>query len=447
MKKLNIFGLLLCCSLVSVAQGLVGTWNGKLAVGPQSLTIVLNIGEGGCTLDSPDQGVKGIPCETVYLSQDSVNVKISSFGAVYAARLVDGRLGGLFTQMGYSFRLVLEPGEVKPDRPQTPRPPYGYETREVTFDNVDAGVSLSGTLSLPAGYGSGTPVVLMVTGSGLQNRDEEIFDHRPFAVIADYLARNGIASLRYDDRGFGKSTGDASQATTADFYSDAEAGITYLRNLESFGKVGVIGHSEGGMIAFGLAAKGDVDFAISLASPAMRGDSLLAEQNRALLAASGIPSPYIDNYLAAFVDVLRQRLVPHDPAKDARAVVDSIVAAKGCTLPKEAVENLVAVLAESNEWLDYYISYSPQADIRSAQCPVMAVGGSKDMQVAPGNIEIIRSLLPQNEHNMVKIYDGLNHLFQHCTTGSVTEYNSIAETISPEVLSDVARWIVSVGQR
>lgn len=432
---------LLCGCLAVVAGNLTGAWNGKLTVGPQSLTIVLSISENGCTLDSPDQGAKGIPCETSYLSADSVNVEIPAINARYAARLTDGRLSGRFTQMGFSFPLVLEPGEAVVERPQTPRPPFDYVTREVEFANGD--VVLSGTLSMPKGCNSSTPMVLMVTGSGLQNRDEEVFDHRPFAVIADYLARSGIASLRYDDRGCGSSTGDASQATTADFGSDAAAGIRYLRELDQFGKIGVLGHSEGGLIAFGLAAAGDVDFAITLASPAMRGDSLLLAQNALLLRLNGTPQPLIDSYLDALAVIFDQRANHRKHIADASVFVDSIAMAQGGKLPRAAVDNLATVLAEENAWLDYFLAYSPRADIASTKCPVMAIGGGKDMQVPPENLAIIKSLLPTGGHNVVNVYDGLNHLFQHCTTGSYMEYNTITETFSPEVLEDIAGWITA----
>lgn len=437
-KSLFTIALLLAC-LTMAAQNISGSWNGKLPVGPQELTIVLNVSDSGCTLDSPDQGAKGIPCKMLFLSADSISVDVPMIGASYAGRLSDGKLVGKLTQMGYSFPLDLQPGEAIPERPQTPQPPYGYETREVTFTNEAGDATLAGTLSLPEGCNSSTPVVLMVSGSGLQNRDEEIFDHKPFAVIADHLARHGIASLRYDDRSCGKSTGDASKATTADFGNDAAAGIKYLKGLKQFGKVGVLGHSEGGLIAFSLAASGDVDFAITLASPAMRGDSLLVEQNRLILQLNGTPATYANTYTDALAAVLAQRTNPRSTSTP-QAFIDSIAA----NLPEPMRENLVTVLEEPNVWLDYWLAYSPRTDIAAARCPVMAIAGSKDIQVAPSNLAIITSLLPQNQHNRTRLYDGLNHLFQHCTTGSPMEYNAITETTSPEVLNDIAQWLLAL---
>lgn len=447
-KTLLLSVMLLSCGIICLAQSLSGSWNGKLSLGPQSLTIVLNIAsDGSCTLDSPDQGAKGIPCTTLHLSADSIRIDIPAIGGSYSARLTGGKLVGNFVQIGYSFPLELVPGEAIPKRPQTPTPPFNYETREVAFSNAAAGITLAGTLTLPQGHDHSTPVVLMVTGSGLQNRDEEIFSHHPFAVIADHLARHGIATLRYDDRGFGQSTGDASQATTADFGDDAAAGIKYLKSLGQFGKIGVLGHSEGGMIAFRLAARGDVDFAVALASPAMRGDSLLLGQNRLLLELGGTPEPIIDGYISALAEVLAARVTPSRRQSSALAFADSVAAAQGSNLPQAMVSNLAEVLEENNVWLDYFLTYDPRADIAAAKCPVMAIGGKKDLQVPVANLEIIKSILPKEEHNLVKVYNGLNHLLQHCTTGSPMEYSVITETISPEVLQDMALWITTAAKQ
>lgn len=285
-------------------------------------------------------------------------------------------------------------------RPQTPRPPFPYSTEDVTFTNDSAHATLAGTLTMPHGK-EHPPVVLMVTGSGLQNRDEELMGHRPFAVIADYLARHGIASLRYDDRTFGQSTGgDVKNATTRDFAGDAKAGLAWLRQSGRFAKVGILGHSEGGAIAFMLAAEGLPDFIVSLAGPAVRGDSLLLAQNKALLGALG-----------------------------------SLM-----TIEKVRVNVLLA----GNAWLRYYIDYDPQPDIARTHCPVMALNGSKDMQViASQNLPALRRHLPTDSRHLIKEYAGLNHLFQHCQSGHPNEYATIEETIAEEVLQDITRWILS----
>ena len=448
MKKLLLLSaMLLSCGIICLAQSLSGSWNGKLTLGPQSLTIVLNIAsDGSCTLDSPDQGAKGIPCATQHLSTDSIRIDIPAIGGSYSARLTGGKLVGNFVQMGYSFPLELVPGEAIPERPQTPTPPFGYETREVTFANAAAGVTLAGTLTLPQGHDHSTPVVLMVTGSGLQNRDEEIFDHKPFLVIADFLARNGIATLRYDDRGAGKSTGDAANGTTENNMKDALAAVEYARATGKFGRTGVLGHSEGGAIAFMLAARGKADFIVSMAGPGLRGDSILLAQNRRGMMQGGVPANMADDYckvLAKMFAVMAQPGTVSDPA----AKVREIAKETGVSLPEPLVQNFAKSMEICTPWLKYFIGYDPSADIRGAKCPVMAVNGSKDVQVvAADNLAAIRRLLPENSLNLIKEYPGLNHLFQHCTTGLTTEYGQIEETVSPEVMQDIAAWIAKVAR-
>jgi hypothetical protein len=246
--------------------------------------------------------------------------------------------------------------------------------------------------------------VLLVSGSGQQNRDEEVFDHKPFLVIADYLARQGIATLRYDDRATGKSVGgEVKNATTEDFMRDAAAGLDYLRSRKAFGKVGLLGHSEGGTIAFMLGARGKVDFIVSLAGPAVKGDTLLAAQSNRILKLSGQPA-------SMTVGKYRQ----------------------------------IAAMQQS-PWIQWFIDYDPSEDIRKTACPVFALNGNCDCQVVSTlNLEAFRRLLPSSKKNSIKEYPTLNHLFQHCTTGLPTEYGKIEETISPEVLQDIAQWIRSL---
>ena len=282
MKKLFLTLVLAFIGMTAFAQNISGTWNGELVAGIQKIPLVLNLtAEGKCTLDSPQQGAKGIPANVDFLSADSLKVSVNSLNASYAAHLENGELKGVFTQNGFKLPLNLKPGEpAKAIRPQTPQLPYPYETEEVTFTNDKAGATLAGTLTVPA---DAKCVLLMVTGSGAQNRDEEVFEHKPFAVIADRLARAGIATLRYDDRATGKSVGGMdANVTTKDFADDALAGIEWLRHSGRFKKVGILGHSEGGSIAFMLGAQKKVDFIVSLAGPAVTGDSILLAQNKLL---------------------------------------------------------------------------------------------------------------------------------------------------------------------
>ncbi|WP_315332443.1 alpha/beta hydrolase family protein [Prevotella histicola] len=407
MKKIILsFCLLLSWAGVFAQKPIEGDWMGKLNLGPQSLTIVLHVncnaqGEVECILDSPDQGAKGIAVETDYCSSDSISVSLASLALSFQGKLKGDEIVGTFTQY-LSFPLILKRGEEKLNRPQNPVAPYPYKTEEVAFKNVADGATLVGTLSYPVGYKKGkTPVVLMVTGSGQENRDEEIFDHKPFLVIADYLARHGVATLRYDDRGFGKSTGgDVEHATTLDFMRDAASGVDFLRTSKQFGKVGILGHSEGGSIAFMLGAKGKVDFIISMAGIGVKGDTALTAQANKILELTG----------------QSMRFSTHQYRMNA--------------------------IIERSPWLNFFIDYDPSGDISKTLCPVMAINGSRDVQVIPSlNLMGIKAHLKPNSKNIIKEYPSLNHLFQHCKTGNVLEYRMIEETISPEVLEDIVRFI------
>ena len=407
MKKIILsFCLFLSWAGAFAQKPIEGDWMGKLNLGPQSLTIVLHVncnaqGEVECILDSPDQGAKGIAVETDYCSSDSISVSLASLALSFQGKLKGDEIVGTFTQ-GLSFPLILKRGEEKLNRPQNPVAPYPYKTEEVAFKNVADGATLVGTLSYPIGYKKGqTPVVLMVTGSGQENRDEEIFDHKPFLVIADYLARHGIATLRYDDRGFGKSTGrDVGYATTLDFMRDAMSGVEFLRASKLFGKVGVLGHSEGGSIAFMLGAKGKVDFVISMAGIGVKGDTALTAQANKIFELTG----------------QSMRFSTHQYRMNA--------------------------IIKRSPWLNFFIDYDPSADISKTLCPVMAINGSRDVQVIPSlNLMGIKAHLKPNSKNIIKEYPSLNHLFQHCKTGNVLEYRMIEETISPEVLEDIVRFI------
>ena len=423
MKKIICSIMLLLVALAGKAQvanttELVGSWNGKLDVGGISLTVVLNIEQAEdyvvITMDSPDQGAKGLGTVKEFLSDDSVAIKMDYMEASYRGRFKDGKLDGTFTQRGFSFPLVLSRGTYEHEmrRPQMPQTPYPYETENVTFRNEKDGATLAGTITYPVGYDKTAKrkpmVVLLVSGSGLQNRDEELLGHKPFLVIADYFARHGIATLRYDDRTSGESVGgDAVNATTMDFMRDAVAGIDYLRSLKQFRKVGCLGHSEGGAITFLLASRKKVDFIISMAGPGVKGDTLLAAQSNRIIQLSGMTG-------AMTTEQYRQS----DEIKN---------------LPRGPYGSI---------WMQWFMDYDPSADIRKSRCPVMAINGDRDCQVISSlNLPAIRQLLPSSKKNLIKEYPSLNHLFQHCTTGLPQEYITIDETISPEVLDDMVEWI------
>jgi len=397
MKKRFLTLALACIGVTASAQNIRGTWSGELDAGMMKLALMLHVdNDSTCRLDSPDQGAKDIAGQVAFISTDSILVKMPKLVALYGGRLVDGELRGTFVQGLTALPLTLKQGSLVRRRPQTPQPPYPYETEEVTFTNDKAGATLVGTLTVPA---DAKCVLLMVTGSGAQNRDEEVFEHKPFAVIADRLARAGIATLRYDDRATGKSVGGMdANVTTKDFAEDAEAGIEWLRTSKRFKKVGILGHSEGGSIAFMLGAQKKVDFIVSLAGPAVKGDSVLLAQNK---------------------------LLGGDAVKD---------------LTIEKLREMPQI--KQSPWIQWFIDYDPQGDIAKITCPVMALNGCKDCQVvASQSVSALRRTLSPNKQNLIKQYDSLNHLFQHCQTGLPTEYGTIEETFSEEVIRDIITWV------
>ncbi len=429
MKRILATAILLL-GMLPMAFAQTGTWSGTLEVQGAKLSLVFHLDEENPTIDSPDQGVRGIKVQVERTEFGKITIQIPAFGATYEGQLIMQQIYGTFTQMGASLPLTLKPGEPKLNRPQTPKGPFPYAQEEVSFTNGDA--VLKGTLVLPEGCNRQTPVLIMVTGSGLQNRNEELFEHKPFAVIADALARAGIATLRYDDRGFGESTGDAINCTTEDLKNDALAGIRLLR--ERFDKVGVIGHSEGGTIAMMLAADKQADFIVSLAGMAVSGAETLVWQNRLSLAAAGIPEETIDVYC---------KLVGE--AFDAR-VHGGVMPQPGPDMPEILKQTYQTALTQiQTPYMKYFLSLDMRPLLGSITCPVLALNGTKDMQVEyESNLGAMREGLPDNPENKIEPVEGLNHMFQHCATGMVTEYRQIEETFAPEVLEIMISWIASL---
>lgn len=410
-KAIYFFLILILTASVQVgAQSLDGTWKGVLSVGPQKLTLILHVSEAerSVKLDVMEQGVKGLPLAVNVLENDSLNVAMAQIGLHYAGRLRNGVIEGTFSQNGFITQLIFNKGEVVLKRPQEPKSPFPYRVENIQFENQSVKVTLSGTLTYPEGYKEGqkVPVVLMVTGSGPQNRDEELMGHKPFLVLADRLARHGIASLRYDDRGVGQSTGDFSSATTAALATDALAGIKYLRGLKKFSCVGILGHSEGGSIAYMLGAGGNADFIVSLAGPACKFDTLMMLQLNGLSKVQG--------------------------AKE--DVVHSVAETRQLLLSKD-----------NSLWMKSALDMNFSKFLPLIKCPVMALSGSNDLNVpAEFNMQSLKNGLPHNSKNVIKIYPGLNHLFQHSPTGNPLDYVNIEETMAEEVLNDMCTWMNKV---
>lgn len=431
MKKIFLLFTIFIIALSASAQ--TGTWSGKLDVQGAEIRLVFHLDDENPVMDSPDQGVKGVPIQIERDEIFGLKIKIPSIGATYEGSWMVNKILGTFTQWGRQFPLTLLQGEMKLNRPQTPKAPFPYETEEVSFCNGDA--VLKGTLTLPHGYTQSTPVLIMVTGSGLQNRDEEIFEHKPFAVIADALARGGVATLRYDDRGFGESTGDIVNCTTEDLKNDALSGISMLR--KRFDNVGVIGHSEGGSIAIILAAEQQADFIISLAGCVVSGKEALMWQNERALTEAGIPASTVQAYCKLIGE-----------AFDATIAGDPIPKA-GDSLPMALAQNYAAAVQQlRTPYMRYFLKMDMRPLLGKITCPVFALNGTKDTQVeCVSNLNALQNGLTGNSLNSIEAVEGVNHLFQHCATGVATEYGKIEETFAPEVLEKIVAWVKALQLR
>ena len=424
-KKTIITALLAIMSFNAMAQE--GAWTGNLDIQGTKLPLVFNFSPEGCTLDSPTQGAKGIKANKTTTADGKICVAIPTINASFEGKMEGSSIVGTFTQNGLSLPMTLTPGSPKAIRPQTPVPPFPYSTEEVAFSNGD--ITLNGTLTLPANCNKNTKVVLMVTGSGQQNRDEEVFDHKPFAVIADALARQGIASLRYDDRGYGDPTLKFSNFTTEDFKQDAEAGVNFLR--KRFKRVGILGHSEGGTIALMLAGEGKADYIVSMAGMATSGKETLLMQNRIGMSSVGLPKETVDAYCnaldKAFGQLSEGKSVKEIDRRDVPVLLRSYF--------EKAMEQA------DTPFMRHILSIDVRPILGNIKCPVLAINGKKDMQVdCVKNISALQHGLTNCKPTIISL-DNLNHLFQHCTTGNILEYQQIEETISNEVLTTISAWL------
>jgi hypothetical protein len=326
-------------------------------------------------------------------------------------------------------------------RPQDPVKPYPYNEEQVTFENKAQKVTLAATLTVPQGNGP-FPAVLLIAGSGPHDRDEKVFGHRPFLVLADYLTRKGIIVLRADKRGMGKSTGDLSTATTADFATDAEAGIAYLKTRPEVNvhEIGLLGHSEGGLVAPMVAARNaDVGFVVMMAGSGVAGDKILPEQVRLIEIAYGKPKDQVEKDYA-----LQQEIVAIvEQEKDDKVFEQKLRAKLSGSVPEAQIGASVTTMR--SPWMRYFLQYDPATALRKVTCPLLALNGEKDLQVPPHqNLPAIRAALVAAGNKRFEIDElpGLNHLFQTAKTGAPAEYSQIDETIAPIALGKIAGWIL-----
>jgi uncharacterized protein len=455
--KIKLLGLIAALALATSpasAEDATGYWGGRIA---NSLNVFLQFkkspdGLWDGTMAVPQQGVT-LKVDQLVVTEEQLSFKLAALNAGFTARWNEQSHAweGSWSQQGQSLPLTLERTDAnaqKPKRPQeaaiAARQP-GYTSSEVNFANAPANVTLSGTFSVPQGKGP-FPAVVLVHGSGPLGRDEEILAHKPFLVLADHLARRGIAVLRYDKRGIGQSTGVYKGATTFDFASDAEAAVRFLRSRPEVDtrRIGIIGHSEGGLIAPLVAARDpELDFIVMLAGPGVRGELLLAEQMRLGAKANGMPDD-----LVAKEDALNRTLLaamasePQLDAAIAKMRQAEEVATRNGAVPAETVKQRSQQF--SSPWMHAFLRHEPGPVLQSIRQPVLALNGERDLQVpAAMDLSAIRVALKDNPRAVVKELPQLNHLFQTAPTGATQEYFTVDETFAPLALDTISEWILA----
>lgn len=448
--------------------GVEEIWEGALKVAAVELRLIFHLykqkdGSYVGTMDSPDQGAKGIPLDDVKFKDDSLRLELKSAKIVYEGkRDKDGKeIVGQFKQAGQTFPLTLKRiAKVKEARrPQTPRKPYPYEEIEVAYENKKGGIKLAGALTVPRGQGP-FPAALLITGSGAQDRDETIMGHKPFLVLADYLTRRGIAVLRVDDRGVGGSTGKVRDSTSADFAADVLAGVDFLKTRKEINpsQIGLIGHSEGGIIAPLVASQSrDIAFIVLLAGTGVPGDEILYSQAAAILKVAGAGADQLTGtkeLQQRMFALVRQEKDAGILEKKIRSALKEFTAKAGKSEKQELAESLPLLEGQVqmviSPWFRHFLDYDPRPALRKVTCPVLALNGAKDVQVEPHlNLPAIEAALKAggNKDFTITELPNLNHLFQTCKTGATSEYNAIEETIAPVALETIGTWILKRTSR
>lgn len=465
MKFYTLIIAFLLSSTYGSSQQVLGTWYGQLSLQGFKLNLVFHIAKDGeifsSTLDSPDQRAFGIKTSKTIIHDTKIFIEILNLGAEFNGEYNNELISGIFQQNGQSFPLILSKDSTviqTKQKIQEPKKPYPYREIEVTFPNKEAGISLSGTLTLPEKTGKYSAVIL-ITGSGAQDRNEEILGHKPFLIIADYLTRNGIAVLRFDDRGFGKSTGSFANATTFDFAKDVESAFAFLSKQKEIDKkkIGLIGHSEGGLIAPIVASKNKkIDFIVLLAAPALRGDKLLLLQQEMIAKSMGEDENEIKKMLAinqkVFAEILNltKENKSEIEIKVSQIIQNSIDNDTTFSLPRNVTKSkfIESQLRQLfNPWIVAFIKYDPLPALQKVKCPVLALNGTEDLQVPAGvNLDLIKKSLNEagNLNVKTKSFEKMNHLFQECNKCTLEEYGELNQSFSPLVLEEISTWIKSV---
>lgn len=436
-------------------SGVEGVWQGALEGHGMRLRLQLHVSHDDqkqlvAALDSPDQQVSGLPAIKVSQKDTAFHFEIPVVTGVYDGTLNAAKtaINGSWTQNGIEQKLNFKRSDqlLELVRPQNPVKPYPYKEEEITFPNEKAKIVLAGTLTLPRGSGP-FPAAILISGSGPHDRDESIVGHRPFLVLADHLTRKGIAVLRFDKRGIGKSTGDYANATTEDFAADAESALSYLKTRKEIDprRTGLIGHSEGGLIAPLVATRsGSVAWIVLLAGPGLNGEDTLLLQSELILKTMGVD----DDQIAKTREFNKQTYAlvrqEKDPSVLQTKLTDLVQSSgMGAMLPATALQSQLRLAA--SPWFRFFLDYDPVPALQKTMCPVLALAGEKDIQVpAKENLPKIQKALQDagNKDFQTTELPGLNHLFQHCPTGSINEYGSIEETMAPEALTSVSDWVL-----
>ena len=452
-----IFTFVFLFSIGFRAQELVGSWKGELDIQGTKLPLIFNIHKDGngykSDFDSPMQGAKAIPIQKTTLENGEITFDASNLGITYKGKLNNDKIEGNFSQNGMNLPLNLTKtdGNVSVlNRPQTPKAPFNYDNEEITYKNEKEGTLLAGTLTSPNNFRKKSPILVMITGSGAQNRDEELFGHKPFLVIADDFAKKGIATLRLDDRGIGGSEKGKDGITSADFAGDISSAVNFLVK-RGYSNIGLIGHSEGGMIAPMVATTNkNVKYLVLMAGPGVPTTELLLKQSYDIAKAAGAPEETLKTN-----ETLNKKIysyIINYKGKDLKTDVKNFLTEDLKKLPKdqmppEQIEQTASAQAKqvSSPWFQYFIKFNPDLYVSKMKIPVLAVNGGLDLQVsAKENLAGIKKSLTKagNKKFETVEFAGHNHLFQTAKTGSISEYGQIEETISPKVLDKMSEWVL-----
>jgi alpha/beta superfamily hydrolase len=460
MKTKLFIAVLMLLPYSLFSQTIEGSWYGILKTENFELKIVFNISKTDtlytATMDSPDQGVKGIPVSKTEFSNSIVKLFVSSAMVEYSGVFMGDKIIGTFKQGPATIPLNLSRRPFEgPKRPQEPKAPFPYVLEEIVFNNSKAGIELSGTLTLPEN-GKPKALVILISGSGPQNRDEEIMNHKPFLLWADYLTKKGIGVLRFDDRGIGKSKGNFAQATSFDFADDVSSAVDYLKSRSDLKgiRIGLMGHSEGGIIAPIVASnRDDINFLVLLAAPGVKGSQIIVSQQELIGKASGVSDSDVEDYSKITKNLYAIIEKESNNPNLKKLLEDFIQLNAGQKVSEGQLAQQLAIL--TSPWMMTFLNYDPADALTKIKIPVIAINGTKDLQVPyEMNISALeRSLLTAhggdkdslNRYVTIKKIEGVNHLFQKAETGLPAEYSKIEETISPVVLELISKWILENG--